>query len=547
MKALIDGLKSLGWRRLAALGVVALVTLATLAAITLTTGNAHMALLYADLDPREAGQITAELERQHIAYRLDPSGSEIMVADEEVSHARLLLARNGLPSGGTIGYEIFDRGDSLTANQFQQAINQTRAMEGELARTIRMISGVRAARVHLVLPRREPFARDQQEAQASVMLTMAGAGRLDHEGVQAILTLIAAAVPGLRPQNIAVIDSRGNLLARAGEPVGDTGAATGEDDLRRATEVRIARAVEEMLESSLGPGRVRAQASIEMDFDQVHETQERYDPDQQVIRSTQSVTDGSHTTEANAPVSVQNNLPNADAGATPAGSQENRQEETTNYEIGKTVRTLVREHPQIRRISLAVLVDGAEENGADGKVAWRARSPEELQRITSLVRGAIGYDEKRGDHVEIVNMHFAGDADAAGGPMGGKLPFGLEKADLMRLAQIGLIALVAMAALLLVLRPMMKRVVATLAPPPVALAATPANAGLLPRPSGSAVGQITGPPGSELIPDESMVSISNVEGQMRASSIRLVAELVDKHPEEALAIMRGWMQEEKVP
>ena len=272
----------------------------------------------------------------------------------------MLLAKDGLPSGGSIGYEMFDRGDGLAATEFQQKINETRAMEGELGRTIRAIHGVRGARVHLVLPRREPFAREQQDAQASVMLTMAGAQRLDREGVQAVLNLVAAAVPGLRPHNIAVVDARGDLLARAGEPVGQAAAALATEEVRRATELRLSRAVEEMLERTLGAGHVRAEASVRMNFDKVNETKEQYDPDGQVTRSTQTVTNNSKTTEAATTVTVQNNLPNADAGKEGAGSQEARQEETTNYEIGKTVRTLIREQPQIDRISLAVMVDGTD-------------------------------------------------------------------------------------------------------------------------------------------------------------------------------------------
>ena len=143
---------------------------------------------------------------------------------------------------------------------------------------------------------------------------MAGAARLDHEGVQAILNLVAAAVPGLRPQNIAIVDSRGDLLARAGEPVDAAGAALTTEELRHATELRLSRAVEEMLERSLGPGQVRAEAAVRMNFDQVNETQESYDPDGQVTRSTQTVEPTSKTTEANGTVTVQNNLPNADAG-----------------------------------------------------------------------------------------------------------------------------------------------------------------------------------------------------------------------------------------
>ena len=202
------------------------------------------------------------------------------------------------PSGGSVGYEIFDRSDGLVATEFQQKINETRALEGEIARTIRAMQGIRGVRVHLVLPRREPFARDRQDAQASVMLTMAGVGRLDREGIQAILNLVSAAVPGLRPQNIAIVDSRGDLLARAGEPVGPTATALSTEEVRHATELRLARAVEEMLERSLGAGHVRAEAAVRMSFDRMNQTEERYDPDGQVTRSSQSVTTNSKNTEA---------------------------------------------------------------------------------------------------------------------------------------------------------------------------------------------------------------------------------------------------------
>ncbi len=406
MKALLDGLKALGPTRLLAMGAVALGMLALLAMLAMRGGSERMALLYGDLDLRESGQVVERLARQKIPYRVVGQGSEILVPAEQVAQARLMLAKDGLPSGGSIGYEIFDRGDGLAATEFQQKINETRALEGELARSIRVMNGVRAARVHLVLPRREPFARERQDAQASVLLTMAGGQRLDRGGVQAIVNLVAAAVPGLRAPNISVVDSRGDVLARAGEPAAGVASAASSEETRRATELRLSHAVEEMLERSLGPGRVRAEASVRMSFDRVNETQEHYDPDGQVTRSQQNVTDNSKTTEASATTSVQNNLPNADAGSGNAGSQQARQEETINYEIGRTVRTLIREQPQIERISLAVMVDGVLAPGADGKPAWQPRPEAELASITALVKSAIGFDERRGDHVEIVSMRI---------------------------------------------------------------------------------------------------------------------------------------------
>jgi flagellar M-ring protein FliF len=554
VKPLLDGLIALGPARLAAMGAVALVTFGLLAVLALRSGGEPMALLYGELDQREAAQIVDLLTRQRIAYRLGSNSSEVLVPASQVAAARLMLAKDGLPSGGSVGYEIFDRGDGLATSQFQQEINRTRALEGEIARTIRAIAGVRAARVHLALPRREPFSRDRSDPQASVMLTLAGAGRLDREGVQAILNLVAAAVPGLRPQGVTVVDSRGNLLARAGEPVGaGAGAGSSAEETRRAAELRLSRAVEEMLERSLGPGHVRAEAAVEMDFDHVQETQERFDPDGQVVRSTQTVSDTNKSNEAAASVSVSNNLPNAEPGATGAGTQEARQEETTNYEIGKTVRTTVREQPRIRRVSLAVMIDGAEEAGADGKANWRPRPPEEIARITSLARSAIGFEEKRGDHVEVVSMRFASLADGAGTPDRGRFgqmlaAIGLEPADAVRLGQTALIAVALLAGMLLVLRPMAMRLGGAT---PVAALGAAADPGDADAPAGApamavpgAAPALAGPAASLTLEDDSLVDVAQVDGQMRASSLRRTAELVERYPEQTVTIMRGWMAQE---
>ncbi len=558
MSALLAGLRGLGPVRLGAMAAVALVLLGLLGWLGLRGGDAPMALLYADLELREAGQVVDQLDRAHIPHQTDAGGSRILVPGDQVARARLLLAKEGLPSGGSIGYEIFDRGDALTATGFQQNINQTRAMEGELARTIRSLQGVRAARVHLVLARREPFARDKQEAQASVVLTMSGAARLDSEGTQAVLNLIAAAVPGLRPQNIAIVDSRGNLLARAGQPTGPTATAQSADELKRAGELRLARAVEEMLERSVGPGRVRAEATIDLDFDQVHETQEKYDPDGQVVRSQQSNTNSSKTTEAATNTSVANNLPNADAGTNPSGAQEQRQEETTNYEISKTVRTLVREQPQLKRISLAVMVDGAVTRGPDGTPVWAPRSAEELAQIATLVRSAIGFTEARGDRVEVVSMRFAGPDDGQDA-----LPptpwLQLTKADWMRLSETGMVTLAVLLALLFVVRPVMLRL--SLQPAGL-LAGAGAAGGMMGQlaaggegdlmvaggPGGALTGTVSGPGGDAAAltgpGGEELMMLANVEGALRASSVRKISALVDSHPQESLALLRNWFVEE---
>jgi len=551
MKALLEGFQALGAARLAAMGAVAIGVLLFLGVVALRGSTPRYALLYGDLDLRESAQITEALGRQHIPYQLAAGGAQISVPADDVARSRLLLAKDGLPTGGSVGYEIFDHTDALTTTQFQQQINETRALEGELSRTIRARDGVRGARVHLVMPRREPFARERQSAQASVMLTMTGAARLDREGVQAILNLVAAAVPGLKAQNVTIVDSRGSVLARAGEPAGAAASVETAEGLRRETEQRLGRAVEDMLERTVGPGHVRAEATVEMDFQHVNETQERYDPDNQVPRSQQSVTSSNKTTEKEGSVSVQNNLPNTDAVSTQNGTQDSKQEETTNFEIGRTVRTTTLDQPTIKRISVAVMVDGIGKPGPDGKPAWAPLPDDELARLTTLAQTAVGYDAKRGDKVDVVSVRFAPEETAPEAPRGWLAAF--DTADLMHLAETGLLGAIALTALLVIFRPMVSRL--TLAPSAAAAAAAltggsetraamlgGAASAALPSP-GSFPSLSAPSPAMALITDESMVNLAHVEGQMRASSIRRVAELVEQHPDETLTIVRTWLAE----
>jgi flagellar M-ring protein FliF len=547
----IAQLKALGVVRLALAGGVGLAVLGLVAWLALRAAEPPMALLYGELDPRDAGQVVQALERARVPHRLAGGGSQILVPEQEVPRVRLLLARDGLPAGGSIGYEIFDRGESLTTTPFQQDINRLRALEGELSRTIRGLSGVRAARVHLVLPRREAFQRERGEAQASVVLTMVGSQRLDREGVQSVLHLVAAAVPGLRPQNISIVDSRGELLSRGGQATGAGSAVASGEELRRAHEARIARGIEDLLERTLGAGRARVEAAVEMDFDRVETREERFDPDNQVARSTQSVNEQSRSSEGGN-VSVANQLPGADAGGG-NGSTESRSEETTNFEIGRTVRNSLREAPQLRRISVAVLVDGVWEPGANGAApSFRDRTPEEMQRIAALARSAAGFDERRGDRVEVVSMRFAVPEQGTEGA-GGVLGLGIGPAQLFRLAESVLLALVALLAVLLIGRPIATRLTASPAPR-AALAGAGGAAGAIAA-GGEGAAALPGAPGMAALPgqagavalpgaevaDEAMVTLAKVEGQMRASSIAKLVQLVEKHPDETLTVIRRWL------
>ncbi len=548
MKATLSGLKSLGLPRLIALGAVGVGLLGMLTALTLHGSRQPMSLLYRDLDLHEASQMADDLEKAHIDHVVSPQGDSISVPRDQIASARLMLARDGLPSGGSVGYEIFDHASTLTTTQFEQNIDETRALEGELERSIRLIRGVRGARVHLVMPRREMFSTETQAAQASVLLTTAG-GKIDSENVQAVLNLVSAAVPGLKPENIAIIDNHGNVLARPGDHAGPLGLAHGIDEQRQATETRLSQAVEAMLIPTLGAGHVRAEAAVTMNLDQVHETQESYDPDQQVLRSQQTTSDKSVNTEGQQNVSVANNLPNANAGQQRGGSQDDRREETNNYEIGKRVRTVIQDQPRISRVSLAVMVDGTTHPGPDGKPVWTPLDKTELDRITTLAKTAIGYDEKRGDTVNVVSMRFATEADAEAPAHTGWMGLPIDKNDIFHMGRSLAPGLLIFLALAFFAKPLLKKDGAEVAES--SEEAVPALPGETQRPvtalrelDDEAAGfgspaqlALEGPESAQ----PEFMNLSGIDGRLKASAIRRVRELASSNPEESLNIIRSWL------
>ena len=552
LTSLLDSFRAFGPAKLASMGLVSLGMLCMLALLVVRGGDgggdSRMALLYGDLDLHEAGQMADLLDKAHIKHELSGQSDQIMVPDTDVASARLLLAKSNLPSGGSVGYEIFDRGDNLTSTQFQQEINQTRALEGELVRSITLIQGVRGARVHLVLPHRDLFAAEAQPAQASVLLTMRGAAQLDPEAIQAILNLVSAAVPGLKPQAIAIIDNHGNVLARNGSAAGLGGGAENADEMRQAMELRLSRQVEEMLDASLGPNKVRAEAAVTLDDAQVNETREDYNPDQQVLRSQQTTSDKSRNTQAQQNTSVANNLPNADAGRAQSGSQDDRREETSNYEIGKTVRTTTQQTPRVQRLSLAVLVDGTVTIDRAGKPAWQPRSAKDIARITELVKSAIGFDAKRGDVVTVDTMRFdtteqVADQSVPHTPFG----LGIAEPDLLRLLQTGFVGVITLIIGLFIFRPILKQLSQSSAQAPQQLGGPETRPGAAPA-AADAGGRLllAGPPGGEAsggtLRKQNLLTQFEI-GQTRNLSSRRLGELVEQFPEESLTLVRAWLAE----
>lgn len=549
MDSILDTFKSLGTVRLAAIGGVAIGLIIFFVFLTSRLGGTDMTLLFGELDRGDSSKIVSKLETQNIPYELRGEGQQIFVPSQMVLRLRMQMAEDGLPAGGSVGYEIFDKSDSLGTTNFVQNVNLLRALEGELARTIRSIGSVDEARVHLVMPKRELFSRREQKPSASVVIKSRGAGKLTKAQVMAIQHLVAAAVPRLEPDRISVIDSRGRLLARAGGEDEDGGAfASTSDELRRAHEERVTRQIEQLVEQSVGIGKVRAQVSAEIDFDRITTNTEQYDPDGQVVRSTQTVEENaqSNDKDGQSTVSVANNLPDAqqNAGGSGSASQSARTEETVNYEITRTVKNHIHETGTVRRISVALLVDGTYTINEDGDRVYAERSKEELEKIEKLVKSGIGFNQKRGDTVEVIGMQFRA---LDGQNLNTKLPlFGLTKTDMFRIAEIFVLAIVGILVILLVVRPLVARTLDAL---PSALEAAKEQALLADQSEDSSA--LSGPAGTGVSgafgdeeEEDQLINLDQVDGRVKASTLKKISEIVDRHPEETVGILRQWMYQE---
>ncbi|MBN66387.1 MAG: flagellar M-ring protein FliF [Rickettsiales bacterium] len=532
---MVQSLKELSQVKLAAMIGTAVVLIGFFIFLSLRISSPVMAPLYTNVPVEDGSSIVAELDSRGIPYELRANGTQILVPSDEVNRLRLAMAEIGLPSSGSVvGYEIFDSQDSLGTSNFVLNVNKLRALEGELSRTISSFSQVDSARVHLVIPKRELFTRDRSEPTASVALKLRGVSELGKEEVASIRHLIATAVPGLRPQSITIVDSRGRLLARGGDEETAGVYAEEAEEFRVNYERRIRTTVERLLEQTLGYGKVKAEVNAAIDFDRITRNEEKFDPESQVARSIQGIEELERTNERNVDenVTVGNQLPDAQAdnAGTIASSELSRTEETTNFEISKEVIQHVKETGTVQRLSVAVLVDGTYTTNEDGEQVYQPRSEEELEMLEDLVRSAIGYDVERGDEVRVVNMQFAASQD----PFAEDTTLAWLKDDLDTIIQTLVLGGVAVLAILLVVRPLVARAIesAELAQQEEEMeqAALEGTTGLARLTDGS----------EDDAGEEDMINIDRIQGKVKSSSYRKINDLIDKHPDETLQIIRSW-------
>jgi len=529
--------RSFGIARIAVIVGVSIGVALIIAVMASRAASGPMTLLYADLDPAESKDLIARLDRENVKYDVRDENGRLTVyaPQEKASELKLKLAGDGfIAKSAGVGYEIFDQQEALGTTTFQQNINRLRALEGELSRTISTISGVRSARVHLALPERQLFTRDRQEPKASIVVD-APSG-LDKRSVRAIVNLTASAVPGLKPGRVTLLDAAGDLLA-SGEDGADALAA-GIDEKVAATEARIRRTVEDIVGRIVGPKNMRVQVAADLDMSRVTETANIIDPDSQTVLSNISVNDATNTSDPAGArgVTVANQLPNAAAVDPQEGDKSTtasrRTEETTNYEMTRTVRNEVREMGGIKRLSVAVALNTPTTIDVNGAAIPAPRNEQALARITSLVRTAVGYNAARGDQVDVVETPFnvpVAEPVAAGAPATIAAPR-LTSSQIMRGAEFAALGLVALALIMFVLRPMLT--------PPATTPALTQNA--LPHEVGAEPVSPSLPAQGAL---ETLVTLGDVEGKVQASSLKRVADVVKSHSDESASILKSWIRQ----
>jgi flagellar M-ring protein FliF len=443
-------------------------------------------VLYTNLSADDAGAVTAKLRESRVPFEVSGDGSAVFVQAGQVHEMRLQLATQGLPQGGGVGFELFDR-SALGTTEFVQKLNYRRALQGELARTIGQFAEIISARVHLVVPERGLFADHREPSRASVVITLRPGRQLSAGQVQGIVHLVASSVEGLNPTAVTVVDSHGQILSRSSAGSDPDASTETQFDYQRGIEKTLETKIQTMLERVVGSGKAVVRVSSVLDLRKVERTEETFDPDTQVVRSEQrtqeSRNDSSSTAVPSGVPGVLSNLPpgvlssvsptepTAPAGA---GSQtsSSKKNEVINYEISKTVSRVVEPVGTVKQLSVAVLVDGTYEapaGGGDGTRQYIPRTEEELTKLTELVKKAMGFSEARQDQVQVMNVAFESEAISEAGELAAP---SASLANWTPYARYATALILALIVVLFVIRPILSML---LAQPPASVVTAPAG------------------------------------------------------------------------
>ncbi|MEM7047420.1 MAG: flagellar basal-body MS-ring/collar protein FliF [Pseudomonadota bacterium] len=574
LNALMGIVRNIGLRGYIAIGAGVCVLLALILVLNLRSSVDYSAL-YSGLNQQDTQEISNLLTTSGIEFETRSEGTAVWVDSAALDRARLLLAQEGLPRGeSTIGYELFDETSNLGTSNFIQNINRLRALEGELARTISTIRGISNARVHLVLPQRELFSREEEKASGSVFLSLGAGQQLSPQQITAIRNLVASAVPKMDPAAISVTDNNGNLLAQDESDLGESMRLETVEQIRRDYEQRLRTTIQRIVGSSIGQQNVRAEVAIEMDFDRTTRREEIFDPETQVERSNQVIEEESTSQEIDEAVTVANNLPDAAAepAAGPTTTESSRRvEQTTNYEISRVVTDSIREIGIVRRLSVAVLVNGTyaqEPDPETGEFIYLPRSEAEMQSLVALVQSTVGFNPARGDSVEVVNLEFTDlRPDPARTSVQETLQTlaGIPQSVLLPILQALVAGVIVILLIVLVVRPILLRTMDA-ARKSREMTRRGGLAQIFERAEKARISVQSDPalPNYETADEvsqaarqgdgssddrsrkliQNLISSNKISGSVQEGLITQTSDLVSSHPEQTISVLRAWMYEQ---
>jgi flagellar M-ring protein FliF len=488
-------------------------------------------VLYSKLSPSDSGAVIDKLRDQSIPYKVQ--GSTISVPAEKVYEVRMDLAGQGLPQGGGVGFEIFDK-TSFGVTQFVQKVNYKRAMQGELSRTISQLEEINSARVHLAIPERTAFLGEGEGARASIVVSLKPGATLSRGSVDAIVHLVTNSSAQLKAENVVVVDTKGRMYAKGIKEDDGLQLAATQIESRMGMEKELESRVQTMIERAIGAGKVVARVSMDIDIQHIDRTEESYDPESQVVRSEQISKEKSTGAGGTGGVpGVSSNLPGGTgAVAGGAAAKKQSQAETINYEINKVVSRVLAPVTTIKRLSVSVLIDGSYDVAtADDGTETRTyvpRTEEELSLFTGMVKGAVGYSEDRGDIVSVVNTPFKTDFVAP--------PAEIEEGSLIppqllpSIIKYATIAVISILTILLLLRPMVKGLLAGGGGgPPVGAGPVRAQASLPP-----------GMPAAAVQGEEEMVEFQMPK---QDGSIAGIKKVIQENPQQTAMVIKNWVKE----
>ncbi len=553
------------WNRLPMTGRIATVgavvaTFGLIAALFYYGTQPEYGVLFSDLNPTDAQNIIEKLKGANVPYSIANGGTTIQVPAEKISELRLQMAGAGILSGGHVGFDLFDK-TNFGATDFAQQINYRRAIEGELAKTLESMDELEGVRVHITPKKESVFTEKEEGAKASVMLRVRQGKQMSEDRTDAIVNLVSGSVEGLDPSNVSVMDTRGRLLTSGRSKTGgngDAGAFNAQLEAKQKFEAENAARIISLLEPVVGEGRVRADISADVDFSQVEQTEEKFNPQSQVVRSQQTAQETNNTTKTNATGPVGGGLVGARANdpTTAGAGQQNQQSgngqktaNTTNYEIDRTIRKTIGGGGRVSRLTVSVVVDHKNVNGTEA-----ARTADEIRQMQDLVGAAVGVDLNRGDSVIVETMPFNRTEIEAGTTNW----LDKNKQIVNPAIKYGTLVLIAILILFFVVRPARKAVKAAIAAPDEANLLTDGSETIE---DGEVVERRTNSErlAEEKTPDQ-LMTVAELEAQMDGGEMFIEDETEDlkakietvrqtlieqtmREPELVVGTLRGWLRE----